>query len=109
MSGNNINTFKNVLRSPGWVGSAWYRFTMPAGTRIPESSPGEWHCGTSVTGWLSGVHPTSGAKSKAKFCFHDGKKECAWSTEGYVTNCGSFFVYYLNDAPWCTYRYCTIN
>ena len=99
------------LKSPYWAGPAWYRFTMPAGTRIPESSPGEWHCGTWSTGWLSGVQPTSPGASRdnAKFCFPSGSKDCRFSTQGKVTNCGSYFVYYLENTHSCRMRYCATN
>ena len=99
----------STLKSPGWVGPAWYR--MPAGTpRIPESSPGELHCGTYTTGWLSGVHPTTpGARSNVKYCFHNGGNDCYVSSQGKVTNCGNYFVYYLGNAPTCNARYCATN
>ena len=100
----------NILKSPGWEGSAWYRFTMPAGTRIPESSPGLYHCGTIFTGWLSGVHPTSpGASINVKFCFTANTNDCYSSTQGKVTNCGSYFVYYLENTRACQLRYCATN
>jgi hypothetical protein len=84
---------------------------MPAGTRIPESPPGIFHCGTGATGWLSGDHPTSpGASNDAKFCFDDGVNgDCYESTQGKVTNCGSYFVYYLENTPQCYRRYCATN
>ena len=106
-----LNRISNVLKSPGWVGPAWYRFTMPAGTRIPESLPGIWHCGTGATGWLSGVHPTTpgASNNNAKFCFNNESNDCYWSTQGKVTNCGSYFVYYLENAPKCRLRYCATN
>ena len=99
------------IRSPGWEGSAWYRFTMPAGTRIPESPPGEWHCGTRHTGWLSGVHPTlpGASNNNASFCFSNDGNDCSWSTQGKVTNCGSYFVYYFENTPTCRLRYCATN
>ena len=99
--------------SAEWRGSAWYRFTMPAGTRIPESSPAinpGYHCGTVVPGWLSGKHPTSTAESvDVKYCFDYDGDSCKWSTEGKITNCGGFFVYYLEDTPACDLRYCATN
>ena len=103
--------YNSTLNSPGWEGPAWYRFTMPAGTRIPESSPGLNHCGTYATGWLSGVHPTTpGASRNVKYCFHGYNGNDCWrSTPGKVTNCGSYFVYYLENSPQCSYRYCAIN
>ena len=106
-----FNYRDDVSKSPGWVGPTWYRFTMPAGTRIPESRPGGGHCGTGSTGWLSGVHPKSpGASSNVKFCFdNDHVYVCRWSTQGKVTNCGSYFVYYLENTPYCRLRYCATN
>ena len=96
--------------SPWWKGPAWYRFTMPAGTHIPESSPGKWHCGAYAPGWLSGVHPTSpGASNNVKYCFAGSTDDCYYSTQGKVTNCGSYFVYYLENAPQCRLRYCATN
>merc|ERR1711970_235923 len=57
--------------SPGWKGSNWYRFTSDAGVMMPESSPGHDHCGTSLSGWLQGTHPTDiNVPKQAKVCFH---------------------------------------
>ena len=107
---DHTGSYSMTLNSPGWVGPAWYRFTMPAGTRIPESSPGRYHCGAYHTGWLSGVHPTTpGASTNAKFCFAGSGNDCWTSTQGNVTNCGSYFVYYLENTPHCQLRYCAIN
>ena len=95
--------------SPDWKGTGWwYRFTLPAGTRIPESSPGDNHCGTSATGWLSGTHPTSTGESlDVKFCFHSSNgDDCKFYQPGKITNCGEFFVYYLKDTSYCALRYC---
>ena len=97
------------LKSPGWVGPAWYM--MPEGTpRIPESSPGELHCGTWGTGWLSGVHPTTpGATSNVKYCFAWNNNDCIRPNQGKITNCGSYFVYYLENTHSYNYRYCATN
>ena len=33
--------------------------------------------------------------------------DCYTSTEGKMTNCGEYFVYYLENTPWkCELRYC---
>ena len=29
----------------------------PAGRKIPEQSPGGWHCATHAAGWMNGTHP----------------------------------------------------
>ena len=34
------------------TGPRWYR--LPAGRGLPTAPPGEFHCGTDGTGWLSG-------------------------------------------------------
>ena len=101
----------NVETSPGWIGAAWYRITMPAGTHIPESSPGRLHCGTHATGWLVGTHPTSTGESvDVDFCFaRDEDNDCRHSNKGKITNCGEYFVYYLENTPDCSYRYCATN
>ena len=98
-----------------WVGAGWYRMMVPAGTRIPETSPGIWHCGTQAPGWLKGSHPAAvGQTSEVKFCF-DGKgfpnpaTDCEWSTQGKVTHCGDYFVYYLDNTPTCNIRYCATD
>ena len=30
----------------------------PAGSKIPETVVGEFHCNTKAAGWLNGAHPT---------------------------------------------------
>ena len=30
----------------------------PAGSKIPETIVGEFHCNTKAAGWLNGAHPT---------------------------------------------------
>ena len=62
--------------------------------------PGDFTCGTMLSGWLSGTHPKLDGQTKdVKFCFHIGllilKKNCAEMTHGKITNCGDFFVYFL--------------
>ena len=42
--------------SPRWQGAGYYRFLEPAGTMLPEKSPGYYHCGTRSVGWLNGTH-----------------------------------------------------
>ena len=41
--------------SPNWVGAGYYRIQEPAGTRIPNSSPGYKHCGTNGSGWIRNI------------------------------------------------------
>ena len=99
--------------SPDWVGAGWYRMMVPAGTRIPESPPGRYQCGTTATGWLRGSHPASpGRKDNVTYCFDNTESDdtdCDWSTQGKVTHCGDYFVYYLEDAPCYPCRYCATD
>ena len=102
--------------SPDWVGSGWYRMMVGAGaSRIPESPPGVNQCGAWATGWMKGSHPTVAGQTKelVTFCF-DGKgfhsgTDCGWKTQGKVTHCGDYFVYYLENTPACTLRYCATD
>ena len=36
--------------SPSWAGKSWYRITGDAGSRITETSPGQYHCGATAAG-----------------------------------------------------------
>ena len=93
-----------------WGGFGWYRFMKPAGTMIPTSPPPENHCQTQMPGWMRGEHPSiKGQRNElAIFCFHHLKSTCWRQRFGKVTNCGSFFVYYLPNAPVCHARYCAV-
>merc|ERR1719285_1522484 len=92
--------------SPGWKGDNWYRFTSGAGVVMPESFPGTHHCGTYASGWLNTTHPTNINQTKqAQVCFHWTSSICQWSQDIFITNCGDFYVYYLQFVPLCG-RYC---
>ena len=86
--------------------SGWYRFTGAAGTRMPETSPGYYQCGTAAVGWLSSSHPAEGVSTTATVCFHWTSSECQWSTSISVTNCGAYYVYELSAPPTCNLAYC---
>ena len=80
-----------------------------AGTRIPEQSPGTFHCGTEYSGWMRGVHPaTPGDQVLVDLCFDAGKYgECFLTLKNItVINCGDFFLYDLPETPGCWLRYC---
>ena len=97
----------SYTKSPQWHGDDWYRFVSPAGTRIAEEAPGYKYCGTALTGWMQGSHPTSlGQTVTRTVCFQWTSSTCQWSTEIKVRNCGHFFLYHLVDTPGCSYGYC---
>ena len=75
----------------------WYRFQAPAGNKMPDKPPNHGHgvrCGTVVSGYLTGGHPTkAGQVVTRKVCFSLGGKKCYYPETVKVTHCGAFFVY----------------
>ena len=80
----------------------------PAGVVIPQKPPGFGQkCGTTFPGWINGTHPTDeGSKVEVEVCFSDYDHECGFTQNIEVTHCGSYFVYFLAEAPGCAIRYC---
>ena len=65
------------------------------------------HCGTDLTGWVNGTNPsTVGETVDVSICFEGWNKACFKEINGRVTHCSGYFVYYLEDVPACSYRYC---
>ena len=85
----------------------WYRFRGAAGNMMPTLCVPMNKCGTQVTGWFQGRHPSSSEGGiRAIVCFHGPSGCCQWSSYIGVRNCGSFYVYELASAPFCNLRYC---
>ena len=79
----------------------------PAGTMIPEEVVPMSKCGSHMTGWMNGVHPTDlGENVWRQICFHWSSHTCYRSTNIEVTNCGDYYVYKLPKRSHCSYRYC---
>ena len=76
---------------------------------MPESCVPTYLCGTWITGWLNGKHPTvqEGVVSR-QVCFRLQDDCCFWRIKIRNRNCGGFYVYELKAAPsWlCPARYC---
>ena len=87
--------------------SGWYRFQGAAGTRMPTTCPPTHRCGAHGTGWLNGKLPSvaDGIVSRDA-CIHWSSNCCLLSIGIKVTNCSSYFVYYLNPISSCYHRYC---
>jgi len=104
-----------VYPSPDWQGgNYWYRIMPPAGVVIPESSPESNHCGTMHGGWIhSGTHPTNeGEQVTVEVCFsfdNGNGDDCRQHKNILVTNCISYYVYYLPNVPFCGARYCAAD
>ena len=85
----------------------WYRFSGGAGTKMASSCVPVHRCGTDITGWMEGSHPTidEGVVAR-KVCFHAYNSCCYKSVVIDVLNCGSFYVYQLKKLTFCNLRYC---
>ena len=86
----------------------WYRFSAGAGTSIATKCISEGQrCGTDLTGWMNGAHPTvdEGVVSR-KVCFSGYQNCCYRHIMINVRNCSSFFVYRLKPVQVCHSRYC---
>jgi len=95
-------------RGGDYTGPAWYRVVGSAGSRLTENNPGDSKCSSHATGYLTEGHPSlRGSEKTVKVCFHVNSNQCRWQSSVKITNCGDYFVYYLQDTPGCDYRYCT--
>ena len=85
----------------------WYRFVGAAGTKMPTTRVPAFRCGTYLSGWLNGAHPSveDGEVSRT-ICFSDRVHGCEDTIQISVKNCGSYFIYKLLPPPRCNSRYC---
>ena len=89
-------------------GPRWVRFEGAGGTEIPTAPVPTSHCTTSATGWYSGVMPSSpDTTTSGTACFKWNQGDCAFNNSIQVTNCGSYYVYYLSAPTTGGMRYCT--
>ena len=85
----------------------WYRFVGAAGTKMPTTRVPAFRCGTDWSGWLDGSHPTvEDGKVQRKVCFSSRPTGCKFIKQIYVKNCGSYFIYKLQQPGTCSSRYC---
>ncbi|CAH3141728.1 unnamed protein product [Pocillopora meandrina] len=88
----------------------WYRFVGAAGTKMPTTRVPAYKCGTNWSGWLDGSHPTvEDGEVPRKVCFSGRSTGCRYSTNIFVKNCGSNFIYELKRPPGCALRYCSTD
>lgn len=82
------------------LGPGWFRFQGAAGKVMPTKCISWKSCGTLRPGWLKDGHPRmEDGKVSRKVNFRSSDN-CAFKTTTIqVRNCGSFFVYYLHNAP----------
>ena len=80
-----------------------------AGTRMPEHEVEYHHCGTHLSGWLNGNHPTENDQIvDRQVCFGVAPNDlCRVQVQVQVIKCDTYFLYYLEDCPTCFARYCS--
>jgi hypothetical protein len=112
---NNDST-RNIAYGPGALCdntliTGWYRFLGGAGTRLAMSHVSRDTCFTYYGGSYNGSLPlTAGITTFGTLCLNNNGYLCyaAWSGSLIgVTNCGSYYVYYLSPIANCDSRYCT--
>lgn len=86
----------------------WVRFAGSGGTKIADSPPSMYSCGTYYPGWYTGSQPADSFTSTGAVCFVYSNYTCMWASGIYITNCGSYYVYGLTNVPGCYMRYCTV-
>ncbi|CAC5402534.1 LRP5_6 [Mytilus coruscus] len=76
----------------------WYRIESVNGDDIPTYAPGVFHCGTYNPIWLNGSFPGYGDKNvTVEACIQTADHICDKSIYITITNCGTFYVYYLQN------------
>ena len=89
------------------LSEGWYRFVGASGTKMPTTRVPAYRCGTDWSGWLDGAHPTvEDGKVLREVCFSDRSTGCKYIKATIVINCGSYFIYKLQQLSMCNVRYC---
>jgi len=117
----NYTTITDSTRSPDYSATStcdtavfsttpiWVRFTGSGGTLLANCPIDTYRCGTDAPGWYSGVYPSlAGAVTSGFVCFTYSDDFCYATSFILITNCNGFYVYYLQQPPYCPMRYCTI-
>lgn len=81
---------------------------------MPEYPPGQNYCHASKPGWMNSTHPTSIGETKAvQICYRTSASPCGeWEEGASVTNCGRYYVYWLNGNGFegsCDRGYCAVK
>eukprot|EP00111_Clytia_hemisphaerica_P003526 TCONS_00010074-protein len=91
----------------------WYRFTSPAGGKMPTTEPQQNACGATQSIWLDGSHPVDiGNETTLQArVVSQIRAYTPWSVK--AKKCQSknykdetFFIYYLESVPTCPMVYC---
>ena len=102
-----ISNVRDVELCDKLLPEGWYRFVGAARTKMPTTRVQAFSCGIDCPGWLDGAHPTvEDGDVLRTVCFSDRSTGCKYSTNIFVKNCGSNFIYELKNPPTCNLRYC---
>jgi hypothetical protein len=93
----------SIFSTPKWI-----RFSGAGGTQLATSFPGANRCGTYYPGFLNDTHPVGAGETKISSVCFGYSGGCDYRNTISVTNCLSYFVYYLIPPPTCNLRYCSI-
>ena len=89
---------------------SWFRVAPPAGSRLLSTPPGEKKCGTMAAGWLEGDHPQEEGQTVDAVAFFDFDGNTKYDQAPVkITNCGDYYVYFLQEAPAWDFGYCTTD
>ena len=58
------------------LNEGWHRFVGAAGTKMPIKRVPVYRCGTDLSGWLDGAHPTVEDGEVRPVCFSDSSTGC---------------------------------
>ena len=84
----------------------------PAGTQLSTDKPGNSKCGTYISSWMIGEHPTDFGIEVERTVRYEGSIPMlsfaiSYSQKIKVTNCNGYFVYFLPEIA--VSRYCGAN
>ena len=77
---------------------------------MPTQCVPDNRCGAVFSGWLKGGHPTlADGEVSSMVCFTRGGDCCKKASKIHVKDCGSYFIYQLQQVPACDLRYCSTD
>ena len=88
----------------------WYRFVRAARTKMQTTHVPRNRCGTIFSGGLNGTHPALEDNEVYRtVCFNKIFVGCIHSNAISIKNCGSYFIYKLQQPPDFYLRYCSTD
>ena len=92
------------------IATTWYRIQGTSATRLTSTPASYGSCGAYYPIWFNATLPTNLYQTiVGTACMYYNSDPCypSYSAAVFVTNCGSFYVYYLRSLSGPCYRYCT--